>query len=349
MNLKGQIVVHNVFGEGTILEHTGHYLNIEFASVVKKFEYPSAFDGFLEIKDKNITKEIKKEITQAAVEKALLLEKEKKEQAERERRRIEELSYPGRRKKKVYPRYNIAFKCNYCDGGKSTEQIGFNGVCSDEIIHLNIEVEKRAWCSNKKCVCKKYHNRMLARQQLDALCEDEDFVCYESQMLRNWCAKAGGILTGENEGTPMKLNNVQLNSLCVLTTRDPYDSSEEERYIFGVFLIDETFEGNNREEGYVTTKSEFKIKLSPKEAKRMLFWNYHANENKPEAARWGQGLFRYQEDEESAQILRDIAEIKKGTKDEKLAQRFYEHFCTINDVHIETLPEPCGALKIKYR
>ena len=50
-------------------------------------------------------------------------------------------------------------------------------------------------------------------------------------------------------------------------------------FIFGVFLVDEAYEGDNREEGYVTTTSKYKISLSLDEAKQMLFWNYYHNEN----------------------------------------------------------------------
>ena len=73
---------------------------------------------------------------------------------------------------------------------------------------------------------------------------------------------------------------MQRNSLCVLTTRNP-GSCESDRYIFGVFLVDETYEGDGKDEGYVTTNSKYKIKLSPKEAESMLFWNYHSNSNNP--------------------------------------------------------------------
>jgi hypothetical protein len=163
-------------------------------------------------------------------------------------------------------------------------------------------------------------------------------------MLRDWKAMAGVVQNGENKGKPMKLNQVQANSLCVLTTRDP-QSKEEERYIFAIFLVDETYEGDGHEEGYVSTKSQYKIKLSPTEAHSLLFWNYHTNDNKPETTAWNSGLHRYFEDEQAAQILREIANIKAGTPDEHLAAEFYEHFCKINGVDIAAIGEPQGALR----
>lgn len=89
-------------------------------------------------------------------------------------------------------------------------------------------------------------------------------------MLREWKAMAGIVQKGDRAGQPMRLNKVQNNSLCVLTTRLP-NSSERDRFIFGVFLVDENYEGDNFEEGYVSTKSKYKIKLSPKEAEKKCY------------------------------------------------------------------------------
>lgn len=50
----------------------------------------------------------------------------------------------------------------------------------------------------------------------------------------------------------------------------------------------------------------------------MLFWNYHSNSNNAGVAAWNSGLHRYFDDLEGAQIIRDIAKVKKGTLDEEL-------------------------------
>jgi len=36
-----------------------------------------------------------------------------------------------KQKEKLYPRANVAFKCNYCDGGKTSDNIGVDGICSN--------------------------------------------------------------------------------------------------------------------------------------------------------------------------------------------------------------------------
>lgn len=343
MDLVNIKVRHKVFGEGIIIAKENSYITVKFQNDEKKFIYPNVFDGYLITESSDIAESIKREI-----ESIKKLENEKKERlAELEQQKQIEKNNGDKYikvKTKVYPRANIAFKCNFCDGGYSDEQVGFNGVCSDDVIRNNIELEKRTWCSSEDCACGQYLKGDITRFELDALCNNGGFVCYESQMLREWKALAGIVQTGEKKGQPMKLNKVQNNSLCVLTTRDP-NSSERERYIFGVFLVDETYEGDNQEEGYVTTKSKYRIKLSPKEAHKMLFWNYHANDNQPEVAVWSSGLHRYFGDEQAIQILQDIAKLKQGTEEEKLANEFLLYFARINDIDISTVPEKSGALK----
>ncbi|WFA10060.1 hypothetical protein [Tissierella sp. Yu-01] len=348
MDLKNKIVMHKVFGEGKIVSFSDDYISIEFSVGEKRFLFPDAFKRFIKFKEDDSSEGLISEINDLIAQKQLEKEKKKRKQvlidqikaanAEKNNRKKK-----GKKKGKSSNRANIAFKCNYCDGGQSDEQIGYNGVCSDGVIYNNIEVERRIWCCSEDSDCLKYHNKLITRDELDAQCENDGFVCYESQMLRDWKAFAGIVQSGENKGKPMKLNKIQLNSLCVLTTRDS-KSVEEDRYIFAAFLVDETYEGDNREEGYVSTQSKYKIKLSPKEAHKMLFWNYHANNSQSKRAVWSSGLHRYFGDEQAAQILRDIVNLKRGTRDEALAEEFYEHFCHINGINRDAIGPLNGAL-----
>jgi hypothetical protein len=342
MDLINMKVSHKIFGDGIIIKNDDSYITVKFSEGEKKFGYPNAFDGYLSTEDTEFNNKVKEEI-----EAIIRLEEEKKEEiAKKEKENLEVATRKEEKKErkvKVYPRENIAFKCNYCDGGKSDKEIGFNGVCSNEIIKNNIEIEQRTWCSSKESDCLSYLNREISRLELDSIHNDGGYVCYESQMLREWKAMAGIVQRGERAGQPMKLNKVQNNSLCVLTTRLP-NTREEDRFIFGVFLVDENYEGDNFEEGYVSTKSKYKIKLSPKEAEGMLFWSYHANENQSEVARWSSGLHRYFNDEQAIQILRDLALIKEGTEDEELAEEFLQYFARINGIDIDSVTEKNGAL-----
>ncbi|MBD7914790.1 hypothetical protein H9660_06490 [Clostridium sp. Sa3CUN1] len=152
------------------------------------------------------------------------------------------------------------------------------------------------------------------------------------------------VQTFNRNGESMKLNKVKNNSLCIVTTREP-NTVERERYIFGVFLVDESYNRDNKDEGYVTTNSKYSIKLSLEESHKMLFWNYHTNANKPELALWSSGLHRYFEDEQAIQILQDIVALKKGTDEEELSKEFLLHFAKINNININTVAEKNGVLQ----
>lgn len=348
MNLKNIRVNHKAFGQGIIIEKEESYITVKFYDGKKRFRYPDVFERYLTTPDNNIENMIKKDIayfrkTEEEKNKEL---KKKLAKKEEERQNLLNLKQENKRNIKIYPRANIAFKCNYCDGGRSESQVGFNGICSDRMIKNNIEIEKRTWCNSLDCECLDYLEGRINRRQLDDIHNTGGYVCYESQMLRDWKALAGIVQRGERAGQPMKLHKVQSNSLCVLTSRMP-ETKEEERFIFAVFLIDDSYEGDNREEGYVSTKSKYKLKLTPKEAEGFLFWDYHANNNKPEVATWSSGLHRYFEDIQAIQILKDILMIKKGTEDQDLAEEFLKYFSKINNIDIHSIPEKNGALKRK--
>ena len=77
------------------------------------------------------------------------------------------------------------------------------GICSDAVIRNNIETEKRTWCSSKDCVCRQYFDGQITRRDLESIYENIGFVCYESQMLKNWKASAGVVQIGKRKGQPM--------------------------------------------------------------------------------------------------------------------------------------------------
>ena len=346
MNLKNQIVIYSALGEGTIVEQKEKYLVISFASGRKMFPFPDAFPTYLTAKDPAIAAEIEmllKEQAESKLQAQLASERmqEMKLQAMRE-----VAAQPAKSRAKKQERVNIAFKCNFCDGGQSSEQVGFNGICSDEQISKNITVEKRPWCTNAECPCSQYHNQEITRAELDDVQKDGGFACYESQILRDWKASAGTILQGVNSGKSKKLKQVQTNSLCVLTSREA-NMPEGSRFIFAVFLVDETYEGDEQDPGFVGTSSPYRLMLSPDEAKHLLYWNYYVNAGKPATPSWGTGLHRYLDDEQAAQILRDLVEIKKGAADEQLANEFYDYFCQANNFDTSAIGPLRGALHLK--
>lgn len=341
INLLDTDVKHKSFGMGKVVEQTEAYIKIEFAIGIKQFQFPEAFEKFLQCKETN---------KQDIILEILVIKKEELERVKKEEQSkiIKARQVPvkvNRAKQKSCQKENIAFKCNFCDGGLSENGMGYVCACSDEMINYNIDVAHHSWCSNEESPCRQYYDGLISREELDNIIEGEDAsVCYESQMLRNWTAFAGFSWTKGNEPKPMTLKKVQVNSLSILTTREPY-TDEKDRFVFGVFLVDEAYEGDNREAGYVTTTSKYKLNLTMEEAKKVLFWNYYHNENAPEKVAWGQGLHRYITDIQAASILWDIVNLKKGTTEESLAQEFLEYFCAINNVDVSEFPIMEGALQ----
>ena len=339
MNLVGETVKHKGFGIGTIVEADGSLVLVDFGGTQKKFEYPVAFSGFLTA--------AKAEVQQFILAEQTARNEERNRQAQAAaKERKDAMTVQRKSWKRLPERENVAFKCTYCDGGRTGEVVGFSGICSKRVMEFNINHAKRTWCSDEDSLCRQHLDGVYSAAELKEAYREEG-LCYEGYMLTEWRAAAGRIQRGPNRGQPMKMLKVQPNSLCILTTRLPFDGGECDRFIFGVFLIDEAYEGDQRDEGYVSTNSEFKLSLSPKEAEKMLFWMYHSNQTEPDRPLWSQGLHRYLGAEDSAMILRDIATVKRGTPDAELAARFFGHFCQINGIDPADIPDhPYGALTI---
>jgi len=335
----GQKVHHKSFGNGIITECNNSLLSVSFAEGEKRFIYPDAFESFLVAEDSELQQRILVEL------------KEKRELVPKEAivspvPSIMPSKKSSRHKQKKIDRMNIAFKCNYCNGGQTADCIGFKGICSDQLINYNINTAQHVWCSSPDSFCRQYLNGEISRSELEEIMGDTThpgFVCYESRMLRDWKASAGIVQTGEKRGKPMRLLQVQPNSLAILTTRRPF-SSDDTRFIFAVFLVDESYAGDAREEGYVSTRSQWKISLTPQQANKMLFWKYYRNKNAPKKMVFGSGLHRYLSDYQAAQILRDIINVKSIPEEREFAQQFFLHFCTINGLQPDDIPLPSGAL-----
>lgn len=338
MNLLDCAVEHVSWGAGIVKEQQGDYIIISFSSGEKQFPFPDAFEKFLKCEDVNIQNQIRERI-----ELKKQCEKQKARQKSEEISRALLDSHTQNSKKSAHPENNIAFKCNYCNGGKAQNGIGYLSVCSDDLIRYNIKGTHHSWCRNESSPCCQYYKGIISRKTLNQKAANGDFICYESQMLKNWTAYAGFGLTREKKRNPMTLRKVRRNGLSILTSREPY-APEKERFIFAVFLIGEAFEGDYHSEGYVKASSKYRISLTQEEAGNLLFWNYYHNETSPENPAWSQKLHRYISNVTAASILYDIWKVKTGTEDEVPAKEFLDYFCKVNAVDQSLLPVRDGAL-----
>lgn len=344
MDFTGKKVVHRLWGEGVVTFHSHPYFKVQFGNETKNLLFPDAFKEATVFVSSEDQQELRRMIAQHEWENLKKVTAWTSNVPEKPASATRRTTASAPKAPKKIDRPNIVFKCNFCDGGSNKYHIGYMGACSDKQIRYNIQVAHHSWCSDPTCPCTQYLNGEIDGYQLDELCRDGGFVCYESQMLKEWTAFAGYVLKGDRKEEPKKIRNVQINSLAVLTTRKP-DMLEEDRFIFGVFLVDDADEGDNLNEGFVKSNSKYRIELTPAEAVQLKFWNYHANDNSPEKAAWSQGLYRYTTDTEAVQILRDIVAVKHVPSEKKFAEEFLEHFCKMRVINLEEIPEPNGALK----
>lgn len=340
MELLNCTVLHKSLGAGTVVALTEEYITVQFTAKKSIFEYPKCFIEYLRCTDPLL----QEHIHQAIVEKE---EADRKAAAEREaaRRQAEAMnaksnvrvSSGGTRKS---TECNLAFKCNYCDGGSNENSIGYKDVCSDDQIRYNIEVKRHSWCSSSECACCQYLHGEITREELEDKHATDGFVCYESSMLISWTAAAGEDL---NENGSIhhgrRIQDAASDSLAILTTRRP-EVKEEDRVIFAVFITGQADEGNELYSGYVVAKDDYKIELTPEEANKLLFWHYHKNTDG--GARWSQGLYRYMKDTVAARILADIVQIKTGDEKEH-AQKVLQHYCELKGLDINNIPKADGA------
>ncbi len=185
---------------------------------------------------------------------------------------------------------SVAFKCTYNDGGEGV-LVGFADSCSRDNIARNIR-NKRVWCSDRSCKCRKFHDSGLTGTAPVAPCD-------ESRLFLKWKFGAGSYHTGVKRGQRIHLTGAAPGNFAILTTRFPGDP-ERDRRIIGLFRI-ARIEQQNR----LTAFRKGRIRLPLEEAKELFFWAYCSNSGKKPD--WRTGLFRYLEDEQVHRILADVA------------------------------------------
>ena len=124
INLKNEQIKHKSWGLGDVVEQTDTYIKIEFSVGIKQFQYPEAFEKFLKCSDTQLQEKILSDLADKKQQ-----ESEKKIKLQEERRKTvktyEHAAKAVSGKKKTHPKENIAFKCNFCNGGSNENGIPF--------------------------------------------------------------------------------------------------------------------------------------------------------------------------------------------------------------------------------
>jgi len=331
LNLISKAVIHKSLGLGHIVSINDKIITVQFGEKQRKFSFPSIFNDILAIQDKSLMHEIQ----ELCENESYMINRQKEERMTEFETRFAPApnSKPpkSKRAKQYRDNNNIALKCNYCDGGRTEEVFGYQGICSNETLHKNVTTSKRPWCSAATCMCKQYSNGEIDRKQLDQNNADGVFACYESRLLLDWTASAGRHQSDKNNDKPIKMANARINRLCVLTTKQP-DEIEIERKIFAAFIISEVEIGNDTKEGSVRAHPQYRIQLTPEEAENVHFWDYHKNKSKPEMPFWGSGLIRYITDVQSIHILEAMLKAAVDADKKALILEMLENYCKVTAV-----------------
>lgn len=165
----------------------------------------------------------------------------------------------------------------------------------------------------------------------------------EDKIFEDWQVFTGEIKSGEKKGQPRRLARMDENSACLITKRESSEP-EADREILGVFLAEKSFNGRECEDGYIKAHPDYRLRLSKDESEKMLFWNYYIDEKFPKATTWNSGRQRYFDNIWLAQILKDIVAMREESEGLKDAENFLGHFCRINLIDEDNIPEPEGAL-----
>ncbi|MBB6447636.1 malate synthase [Bacillus benzoevorans] len=183
------------------------------------------------------------------------------------------------------------------------------------------------------------NHKLHPESQMAFWCDAEEL----SQIFTEWKVFTGAIKSGNNKGTPKIPSRIYQNSVVLLTARES-SMPEKDRRILGAFMANEKFIGKFCEDGYIPAHSEYRLQLTEQQSAGMPFWKYYLNEKSPRSMTWNTGKFRYFDNVWMTQILLDMVSLKSDTHERELAQNFFEHFCRMNRIRKEDLPEPNGAL-----
>jgi hypothetical protein len=253
-----------------------------------------------------------------------------------------EINFETENKKFVFPDvFGQFLTLHDTNDAKSLELIIQNKVKEQKEEEFKKEEEKKL--KRKQHELRLEHEKLMKNHKLHPesqmvfWCDKEE----QNRSLSEWKVFSGEVKSGNNKGKPNKPIRLHQNSAVLLTA---VDSTETERRILGVYMVNEDFVGKLCEDGYIPAHSKYKLELTEEESNQLRFWKYYTDEKNPEKVTWNTGKYRYFNNLWMAQILLDIVSMKSDPKERELAQQFFKHFCKMNKITDQEVPKPNGAL-----
>ncbi len=203
----------------------------------------------------------------------------------------------------------------------------------DLILSNNKKVEKKS-TKRVKIQPQKYANIAIRRDMSEAVLEEgiEEFL------------KAGKfLLTFQNKKKERNQWADYKKSTFGILTSVPLGQSEAERKISGIFMTD-SFQMEGEDGGYILINSQYRIALSIEEMEQIKFWKYYFNPEDFEAIKFPGEEYCYFSDNQAAQILLKLYEVKQTEKEKQLVGKCLDYFCRVKKLDLCKLGKPEGPL-----
>ena len=181
---------------------------------------------------------------------------------------------------------NVALKVTWVYGKTGP----FTTPCTPEGRWINIEKEKKVWCSDKDSLCQK----ILRLEENVGTVRVKNGPCYDADIFHKWRFAAGIYHTGPRRGQPMRILHVREGALAFFTSKRQ-DMDERERIVIGCYKIWNLPDCAVPDFGFLipsVPSSRFRVRALDKAPR---FWDFYTQSGPP---RWGSGLFRYLSDQQ---------------------------------------------------
>ncbi|MDI9469012.1 MAG: hypothetical protein QM296_02275 [Bacillota bacterium] len=308
MNIVGYHVRHAAFGEGEIVGQDDCYVEVRFGDEIYPFQYPYAFEQYLELVDPEAGEMVAK-VLQDRLDADARAEQERQADIERRRQNRER---------------NILLSIR---AGRRSRRPG--------------DAARRA-ASRRAGPAFGAAFKLDRDDELPADSSEE-----LAAALSPWNAPAGVIASGQNAGKAIRMKQLKPGHLIALTRRPENATHENERIIYGLAMISDCRQADEDEMPNLSAEPENVFLLDEETSSALLFWNYYANLSNPQNIQWGTGRFRYLSADQTAQILTDLVTLREEQDDGEEIMAFFDRFMTINALDRERIPDNAGALLLE--
>ena len=151
------------------------------------------------------------------------------------------------------------------------------------------------------------------------------------EVLDSWTVFTGNYRSGYNRGQPRVPSRLYPNSACLLTYCND-KSKEEDRCIFGVFMVKDDFIGSECTDGIIPAHDKYRVILDDGEREDFKFWKYFDYESEKKHTKWGFVEVKFFANDTMARILNDILTVKHGTGEQSLCEDFLDYYCKLNKI-----------------